>query len=67
MTWDIGNLELEGYHERSSNPIAGHNLYEDGTWDQKKMLLNIKRKIEFIRLHDSEGFRKIPEVIWKDI
>lgn len=61
LIYDPGNLELEGYHERGSNPVAGHNIWEDGTWEQKSKLLNIGRKVAYIKLHDPEQYRKLPE------
>lgn len=59
LIWHPGNIEIEGHHEPSSNPIAAHNIWEVGTLDQKKSLLNWDRKIEFIRVHDPEQYRKL--------
>lgn len=59
LIWHPGNIEIEGHHEPSSNPVAAHNIWEVGTLDQKKSLLNWDRKIEFIRVHDPEQYRKL--------
>lgn len=59
LIWHPGNIEIEGYHEPSSNPIAAHNIWEVGTIEQKKSLLNWNRKIQFIKLHDPEQYRKL--------
>lgn len=59
LIWDPGNIEIEGYHEPSSKPIAAHNIWEVGSIEQKKSLLNWDRKIEFIRTHDPEQYIKL--------
>lgn len=59
LIWHPGNIEIEGYHEPSSNPVAAHNIWEVGTLDQKKSLLNWDRKIQFIKLHDPEQYTKL--------
>ena len=60
LCYSPDNLELEGYHERSSNNVAGHNIWEDSDWEEKSKLLNFGRKLEFIRIHDPEAYNKIP-------
>ena len=59
LIWDKHNIEIESYHEPSSNPIAAHNIYESGPWEQKLTLLNIERKLLYIQTHDPEQFEKI--------
>ena len=59
LIWYPGNIEIEGYHEPSSNPVAAHNIWEVGTVEQKKSLLNWDRKIQFIKLHDPEQYTKL--------
>jgi hypothetical protein len=61
LIWTRENLELEGYEEPTSNPTMAHNIWECGTWEQKSKLLNWDRKCTIIKLHDPEGYAKIPE------
>ena len=61
LIWDESNIELECYEERGSNPVACHNIFEDGTFEQKSQLLNWKRKVAIIKEHDPEGYGRIPE------
>lgn len=63
LIWHSGNIEIESYHEPSSQPIAAHNIWESGSWEQRMGLLNIDRKLEFIAIHDPEQFRKIEQQV----
>ncbi len=59
LIWADGNIELESYHEPSSKPYAAHNIWADGSLEQKKTLLNFTRKLEYIKLHDPETYAKL--------
>lgn len=59
LIWDPGNIEIESYHEPSSNPEAAHNIYESGTWEKKVELLNWQGKMEYIYNHDREQYLRI--------
>lgn len=59
LIWDEDNIELEGFHEPSSFPTAAHNIWEVGSLQQKKTLLNFTRKLQYIKLHDPEIYRKL--------
>jgi DNA-directed RNA polymerase subunit RPC12/RpoP len=58
LIWDEDNIELEGFHEPSSKPIYAHNIWEVGSIEQKVLLLNFERKLEYIALHDYEMYQK---------
>jgi hypothetical protein len=58
LAWDEDNIELEGFEAPTSNPIAAHNIWEVGTIEKKVMLINFDRKLEYIKKHDLETFRK---------
>lgn len=59
LIWDEGNIELEGFEAPTSKPTMAHNIWEVGAMEDKIMLLNFERKLEFINEHDPEGYRKI--------
>jgi hypothetical protein len=59
LIWDENNIEVEGYEPPCSKPTMAHNIWEVGTIQEKIMLLNFSRKVEYIEKHDSEGYRKL--------
>lgn len=59
LIWDEDNIELENFHEPSSFPTAAHNIWEVGSLEQKKTLLNFTRKLQYIELHDQQTFQKL--------
>lgn len=61
LVYDPDNIEVEGYHEPTSNPIAAHNIWETGTWHQKVKLLNWNRKISYILYNDPEQYKIIEQ------
>ena len=67
LIWDKHNIEIESYHEPSSNPIAAHNIWEFGSWAQKAELLNIERKLEFIKINDPQAYESTMAAIDREI
>jgi hypothetical protein len=59
LIWDADNIEIEGFHEPSSLPVAAHNIWEVGSIEKKIMLLNFDRKLEYIKQHDTEGYNRL--------
>lgn len=59
LIWDERNIEVEGFEAPTSNPTMAHNIWEVGTMEAKIMLLNFERKVEVIKEHDPEGYRKL--------
>lgn len=59
LIWDEDNIELEGFEAPTSRPIMAHNIWSDGSWQQRVQLLNWNRKIEYIYKHDREQYRRI--------
>lgn len=59
LIWDKGNIFLESYHEPSSKPYYAHNIWESGSLEQKKTLLNFTRKLEYIKKHDPELYQRL--------
>jgi len=58
LIWDAENIEIESFHERSSNPFGAHNIWEDGSLEQKKGLINFSKKMSFIKKHDMELYKE---------
>lgn len=58
LIWDKNNIELESFEAPSSFPKAAHNIWESGSIEQKMSLLNFSRKVEYIKNHDLEYYRK---------
>ncbi len=58
LCWDEDNIELESFHAPSSTPYGAHNIWETGSINQKLMLINFDRKLEYIKRHDPETFIK---------
>lgn len=56
---DPDNIEIEGFEERTSKPTAAHNIWEDGSLEQKVKLLNFTRKLKYIKKHDNERYQKL--------
>jgi hypothetical protein len=61
LIWYLPNIEIECFGERASNSEMCHNIWEDASWEVKSGLRNINNKISLIKLHDPEGYRKLPE------
>lgn len=59
LIWNEDNIEIEGFEAPTSRPEMAHNIWEVGTIDQKIMLLNFERKLNYIERHDPEGYIKL--------
>jgi hypothetical protein len=59
LIWDERNIELEGFEAPTSRPDMAHNIWEVGAMEDKVMLLNFNRKVDFIKIHDPEGYQNI--------
>lgn len=58
LYWDPDNLFLECFGAPSSNPTECHNMWEVSGLEKKKKLLNFDRKLEYIKIHDPETYRR---------
>lgn len=59
LVWSKDNIEVEGMESPCSKPKAAHNIWADAPWPEKMNLLNIQRKLNFIKKHDPEQYQKI--------
>lgn len=59
LIWDVANIEIEGFEAPTSNPTAAHNIWESGSLEKKTQLLNFTRKLQYIKEHDPEQYRKL--------
>ncbi len=59
LIWDEDNIELEGFEAPTSNPTMAHNIWENGSLEKKTQLLNFTRKLQYIKQHDQEQYRKL--------
>jgi hypothetical protein len=59
LIWDVRNIEFECFEGPCSKPTACHNKWEVGSLEVKKTLINFTRKLEYIKLHDQETYRKL--------
>lgn len=59
LIWDKANIELESFEEPCSNPTTSHNIWEVGSLEMKKKLLNFTRKLEYIKIHDSQTYVRL--------
>lgn len=59
LIWDKDNIELESYEPPCSNPTCAHNIWESGSLEKKKTLLNFTRKLEYIEKHDPQLYQRL--------
>lgn len=55
LIWDKGNLEFECFTDSDSC----HRIWENGTPEQKRGLLNFESKLAYIKKHDEELYQRI--------
>ncbi len=59
LIWDEENIEIECFGAPSSNPTECHNIWEVSNLEMKKTLFNFKKKLEYIKIHDQETYKKL--------
>ena len=55
LIWDENNIEVESMGSSDS----AHEIWEHGDLQSKTSLINFKRKLDYIELHDQETYKKI--------
>ncbi len=55
LIWDANNIEVESMGASDS----AHYIWENGNLEKKKTLLNFTRKLEYIKIHDQETYKKM--------
>lgn len=55
LIWDENNIEVESMGASDS----AHYIWEHGNLEMKKTLLNFKKKLEYIELHDQQTYQKL--------
>lgn len=59
LIWDSENIELESFEAPTSKPTAAHNIWESGTIEQKRSLFNFERKMNYLKKHDYETWKRL--------